>query len=489
MAKCRVLLFSCLLFSLLASAFFASPASAQVAKQSNDVLSSLSFTHEKLLPSQPVEPLENVQSFVGPTLQNGWAVFLMGANSGWQATVDGRTGQVALAEGGNVAWVPGRGNSLTNNDIAHLLGGRAKPDLAVIDSLARNYMPRVALLLGVDPKTLVLSQGRSGQPASYLWFADYDIVREGMPIEGARVVFRVNNGNLIQFGTENLPYRGAVVPPTKLTRDAALAALSQYIGSFGVADSFRDSGSLHLLPANLPNNGFAEGFKFGQGRGIAKVWQFIFHRDGVMGTWQARVDAATGEVLQLIDINDYVQAQATGGTYLNSPTTGSEVVRPAPYTNVSSGGFTNSAGLYNFTSGTVTSTLSGQYVKITDTCGAISQASDASGNIAFGTSTGTDCTTPGHGGAGNTHSAREPVLPGQPHQGSGPRLAAQQHLDQPGADGQHQPEPDLQRLLERLDAQLLQVGRRLQQHRSDRRRLAARVRPRHRPERRHRHRS
>ncbi|HSS75346.1 MAG TPA: hypothetical protein VLV54_01245 [Thermoanaerobaculia bacterium] len=46
-------------------------------------------------------------------------------------------------------------------------------------------------------------------------------------------------------------------------------------------------------------------------------------------------------------------------------------------------------------------------MKITDTCGTISQASDASGNIAFGTSTGTDCTTPGHGGNGNTHASRE----------------------------------------------------------------------------------
>src|SRR6202035_2733054 len=71
------------------------------------------------------------------------------------------------------------------------------------------------------------------------------------------------------------------------------------------------------------------------------------------------------------------------------------------------GGFSNSGGIYNFTSGTVTSTLNGQFVKITDTCGAISQASDANGNIAFGTSSGTDCTTPGHGGAGNTHASRE----------------------------------------------------------------------------------
>src|SRR5262249_25579005 len=157
-----------------------------------------------------------------------------------------------------------------------------------------------------------------------LWFVDYDVVRDGLPIEGARVVFRVNNGNLIQFGTENLPSPGAVVPPTNLTRDSALAALSQYIGGFSAADSFRDNGSLHLLRANRVDNGAAEGFQFGQGRGIAKVWQFVFHRDGVMGTWQARVDAATGEILQLQDINDYALAQATGGIYQNSPTTGPE---------------------------------------------------------------------------------------------------------------------------------------------------------------------
>ena len=99
-------------------------------------------------------------------------------------------------------------------------------------------------------------------------------------------------------------------------------------------------------------------------------------------------------------------------------------MRPTPFANVSSGGFTNSAGIYNFTSGTVTSTLAGQYVKITDTCGAISQASDASGNIAFGTSTGTDCTTPGHGGAGNTHSAREQFYQVNRIKEVGPRLAA-----------------------------------------------------------------
>jgi hypothetical protein len=395
----------CLTLLLLLSLIAAIPATAQVAKQGNDVLSSMAFVHDKLQQSQPFEPMDTAQSLVAPTLQNGWAAFVIGANPSWKATVDHRSGLVAFAEGGNIAWVPGRGNSLTNANISSVLAGRTKPDMAVLDTIARNYMKNVAGLMGIDPATLVLNPGRSGQPAGHVWFVDYDLVLGGMTVEGARVVFRVNNGNLIQFGTENIPVVGTAVPSGKLSQSQALAAVSKFVGGFSVSDSFRDNGSQHLLPANIPNNGFADGFKFGAGRGLVKVWQFIFHRDGVMGTWRVRVDATTGEVLELSDVNEY--AQVSGGTYLNSPTTGAEVVRPTPFANVSSGGFSNSGGVYNFTSGTVTSTMSGQFVKITDTCGAISQASDASGNIAFGTSTGTDCVTPGHGGAGNTHASRE----------------------------------------------------------------------------------
>jgi hypothetical protein len=408
MAKPRIVLASVL--TLLSLAFLcAAPASAQVAKQGNDTLSSLVFQSDRLAPSQPFESIDSAGSAVAGSTQSAWASFRLAAPVEWRAHVDKRTGLIGFAEGGNIAWIPGRGNSLTQNDLAGILPPGAKQvDLAAMETIARNYLPRVAGLLGVDPKSLVLNVGRSGQPASHVWFVDFDVLAGGQPIEGARVVFRVNNGNLIQFGTENLPAAGAVAPAATVARDQALAAVARYIGGFGSADSFGDSGSLHLVTANVPSTRSADGFDFGHGRGLAQVWQFAFHRDGVMGNWRARVDAATGEVLELADTNDYAVAQTTGGTFQNSPTTGPEIVRPMPFANVigGSGGFTNSAGLYDFTTAT-SSTLAGQFVRISDTCGAISQASDGLGNLAFGTSTGTDCTTPGHGGAGNTHSSRE----------------------------------------------------------------------------------
>jgi trimeric autotransporter adhesin len=407
MAKSRVSLWVRLTLFLIVCALAALPATAQVAKQGNDVLSSLAFVHEKLQAPDDIEPIANVRAIADKSLQNGWEAYKIGVgpNAEWNATIDKRTGLVTFAEGGNVAWIPGRGNKMSTKDLGVFLKSKTQIDLEVMDAIARDYMPRVKSFLGFNPNELTLNRARSGQPASHVWFVDYDVVREGLPIEGARVVFRVNNGNLIQYGTENLPAPGAAVPPTRFTRQQALDAVAKYIGGFQAGDSFRDNGSLHLLPSSVPSKRFAEGYEFGKGRGIAKVWQVVFHRDGVMGTWRARVDAATGEVLELTDINEYVSAQATGGTYLNSPTTGSEVVRPAPYLTAGTV-TTNSAGIYNFTSA-VTTNLSGTYVKLTDTCGAISQASDASGNIAYGTSTGTDCTTPGHGGAGNTHASRE----------------------------------------------------------------------------------
>src|SRR5436305_11392489 len=143
MAKSHVPLSARLTLFLLLSVVVAIPATAQVAKQGNDVLSSLAFTHDKLLPSQPVELMDNVQSLVGPSLQNGWAAFLIGANPNWKALVDHRSGQIAFAEGGNVAWLPGRGNSLTNSNIAGFLGGRLNPHLSVVAPIPRNYLPRV----------------------------------------------------------------------------------------------------------------------------------------------------------------------------------------------------------------------------------------------------------------------------------------------------------------------------------------------------------
>jgi hypothetical protein len=378
------------------------PLAAQVVKKSQDALSRRAFRSEELAESQRIEPLQSSQAIASPT-SAGWEAFRRRGSAGWQASIDRRTGLIATAEGGGMGWIPGRGNSLSAADIAaNLKGASRTPDLATLEAIARRELGTLAPLLGVDGQQLVLNQGRSGQPAPHVWFIDFDVVRDGLRVEGARVVFRVNNGNLIQFGSENLPSPGAKVPVTAIGRERAKAVVAGFVGGLTSKDRILDAGSLHLLPYNVKDTKLAAGFVPGRGRQLIKVWQITFHREGVMGTWRARVDAATGKLLEFVDANAY--AQATGAVFPFSPAVGSETVRAMPFADAG-GGATNSAGLYNFTTAT-SSTLNGPYVQINDTCGSISQPSDGVGDITFGTSGGTDCTTPGHGGAGDTHASR-----------------------------------------------------------------------------------
>jgi trimeric autotransporter adhesin len=388
----------CLVLCLTLAAALPAVAAAQVIKEPADPLDALGYIDERLSPQPVMEPVEDAESELEPGVRNGWHE--LRGNRAWKGQVDRRNGRIDFAEGDGIPWVPGRGNSLKQDDIANHLNGKKKPDLSTLESISRSFLPRVAHLLGVDVKSLKLDAGRSGSPADYLWYVDYNVELDGIAVDGARVVFRVNHGNLIQFGTENVPAPNAKAPKAQVTREQALAALAAYVGGMQAGDTFLDGGSERLIPIAVSDSRFNDGFEFGKGRDLTRVWQFTFRRAGSDGTWRTRVDAVTGEVLEFRDVNDY--AQVTGSVkFLGTPTN-----RPMPFANISSGGFANSAGIFTFGGSTVTSSLAGQYVRVVDNCGAISQSSNASGDINFGGTTGTDCTTPGSGGAGNTFSSR-----------------------------------------------------------------------------------
>ncbi len=395
-------------FAAGAGSWLLEPAAAQIVPPRPSALDQYSVVSPKLSAREENVPLAEARGTVSPAVGNALEGLRSTSGAEWVPMVDRRNGFVSLASGGGVTWLPGKAASPSAGD-ARAGSKAAAADLGGLESVARDFLTRVGAMLGVQSADLVLNRGRSGQPASHVWFVDFDVTSGGTPIEGARVVFRVNNGNLVQFGAENVPSAGVVAPAAKLTLEEARTVVARHIGGFTPADSFRDAGSLHLIPVALSSAPAAsfdrKQFNFGAGRGLARVWQFIFHRDGVRGTWRARVDAATGELLEFVDANQY--AQATGGVYANSPTTGPELVRPFPFADLSTGGFSNSAGLYTYGGGSLTSSLNGEYVQITDTCGAISLSADGSGNLSFATSSGTDCTTPGVGGSGNTHAARE----------------------------------------------------------------------------------
>lgn len=382
---------------------FASAWSSAAAQAARPGLSSVTVYDRSLVTAPALRPLDEVGTLVAPEVREAWDQFRASTKVDWRAWVDLQTGRIVSTTGRGIAWIPGKGNSLSPADLAARLGVVGPLTLSGMEKISRTFLPVVTLFLGVDPETLKLNLGRSGQLLPEVWSVDFDVKSDSELIEGARVVFRINHGNLVEIGTENLPSRGATAPAVQLSRERALEVVAQHIGGFTSDDTFIDQGNLHLIPITVILS------DVNSVRGLAHVWQFTFHRKGEIGNWRAWVDAANGRLLEFIDVNVY-EAQATGGVYANSPATGPEIVRPFPFVDLSAGGnttYSNSGGLYTFNGEALTSTLNGNYVKINDICGSISLITDASGNLAFGTSAGTDCTTPGIGGAGNTHAARE----------------------------------------------------------------------------------
>jgi len=368
-------------------------AGAQALREANDALSARAFDRAELRVDADTALLSEAASFVASDTDMAWQAFAAGQSAPWIAYVDKRTGKIDYAEGGNVAWIPGAGNRLASS---------GKVTLASLETLARQQLANVAGMLGVNPADLVLNAGRSGQPAVHVWFVDFDVLAGGRKVEGARVVFYVNNGNLIAFGSENLPAPGTRVPAVRVPVEAARATFFAHVDGFQAGDSIVDNGSYKLLPTAVASKSFAEGYAPGNGRGLVGVWEFSFRREGILGTWRGRVDATSGKLLEFYDMNEY--GSATGGAY-RSDRPATEVVLPLPWANVASGVYTNSAGVFSGTTGTTT--LQGQYVKMTDSCGSISKAADGSGVLALGSGTGTDCTIPSTGGgAGNTHATR-----------------------------------------------------------------------------------
>src|SRR5262249_42036323 len=131
--------------------------------------------------------------------------------------------------------------------------------------------------------------------------------------------------------------------------------------------------------------------------------------EGEPGTWVGFVDARDGSIHAFFDDSRY--ARVKGGVYPVSndqscPSGCEQPGYPMPYADIFESSQTaSSLGKFDCTSGTPTA-LAGPYVRVQDTCGAVSQTVTCNADIDLQSSAGTDCVVPGGASAGDTHSAR-----------------------------------------------------------------------------------
>ncbi|MBB5207287.1 hypothetical protein [Chiayiivirga flava] len=324
----------------------------------------------------------------------------------WEVRWDLRADRPNVVQGSGIPLLPGSGNRLD------ALQGAAAQDVAAVGTQVRALFDTLPDLLRLDALDLRLDTARSGSfgPDAALWFIELQQYHQGVPVDGAFAYARISHGNVVQFGTERVSEIAIDAKARQSREDALAQAWDQlaFSGDTRIVETI-EAGELRIYPT-LPG-GEAPGLAFtgmrGTGYTHVLAWRFVFRVQGNPATWQVLFDSHAGRVIDVRDLNVNADATVTGGVY---PTTNTdtEIVIPFPFAAVTNNGakVTDTDGVYDFTAGTATTSLNGRYFQMNDTCGAISLSNNTDGNLALGASGGTDCVTPGVGGAGNTHASR-----------------------------------------------------------------------------------
>jgi hypothetical protein len=443
LARCsgRSILNACAI--ALAAALVAAPASALVKPRTVTPLRDVAVSSPGFQATVVPQPLESVRSELGEAALNDVASLRAASGEDWAFYVDRRSGGMALVEGSGIAWIPGTGNTLAPPRTG--AGKPAEVSWSDLERIARGFVRQYPALFQVDESQLVFDErasvfvGEHGQLRNVV----FDQVVNGVPVDGARVVFRISHGNLVQFGVDRtIPQAAAaaVADAEVVSVDDARGALSSHLGGIATTDTFVEDGILTIVPHGVDEAGEYRG-PIGSGWSPLLAYRFTFLRAGGPESWQALVDARTGKVERLIDANAYaslLKASVYTVTNCTDPVNcvpGSANEAGVTMQNadlVFAGGsctgnacYTNAAGAFNYPPGAVSAstTLTGKYFRIVDACGAIAGSAVAPGNIDLGTSdpnpplnTNTDCapatrmsppqTGPTSGGSGDTHSAR-----------------------------------------------------------------------------------
>ena len=334
-----------------------------------------------------------------------------------QVYLDPRSG-IATSIVSRIPMIPGKGegNALDLAGVSSALGRKVSAiDSKVVADLTRKFIVDNSAAIGIDARQL--GGVRAVQVTDTIWNVRFPQVVNGIPVRFGQFVAVINNGNLTLLGAETWGNANVSTRPAIAESDVMNIGFA-FVGGRTVNDEIWEKPSLEIIPVAPQEFQSGEAFSGPLGAGYQHrlVWSFGFERKGEDGRFEVLIDAQTGIVLSFEDSNLYETKSVTGGVY---PLTDTEICPsndrcgqmfpdyPMPWADTGlavPNNFTNSAGLFNYTSGTVTTHLSGKYVAIGDTCGAVSES--ASGSIPLGGLNGQhDCFTSG-ASLGDTASAR-----------------------------------------------------------------------------------
>jgi len=256
--------------------------------------------------------------------------------------------------------------------------------------------------LGIDPVELTSLRVTSYGEDLFQIYAGRTF--DGVPVRDSSLTAVVGQGNLTLFGAHQWGDRTASSNRPQLSSEEAHAAAVAYLSPLTVTGEW---GAAELVYVPMARG--QAPVDVGNGYSYEPVWSVKLNVEGDGGNWELLVGAYDGQVLAHQDTNQY--AEIKGGVY---PVSNDGVLPdgielagwPMPFQDVTDGitNQTADTGGNVTLGGNLTATFNGPYVSIFDNCGAASLTQ--AGGVDWGASAGTNCTTPGFGGGGNTHSAR-----------------------------------------------------------------------------------
>lgn len=368
------------------------------------------FIAPELAVQVELEPTISLAPGRQASAKSGVAAFVQKAGGQWEMRWDRRSGRPNMIQGSGVALLPGKGNALAAADVG-LRAGEAVT-LATVESRLRTFIDDNSDLLSTKGLEFRLDANSSvpyGDGSTH-WFVEFAQYAGGVRVDRAHLFFRISHGNVVQFG-EELVAPVMISTQPSISRDDAFAAAWREL-AFPAGTEITEtlqSGELVVLPTQPAGDKAAESYTGPEGAGYAHrlAWRFVFRLADDPSTYEVLFDAHAGSIIEVRNLTVNLDATVTAGIY---PTTNSdpEVVKPMPFAAVTNGSakITDALGIYDYSGGTATTSLDGKYFKMSDGCGSISLSNSTDGNLALGTSGGTDCTTPGVGGSGNTHASR-----------------------------------------------------------------------------------
>ena len=314
------------------------------------------------------------------------------------AYIDLRSGRLASYMP-STPMIPGKGvgNNLRWNDF----NKAGKPDTHGQEQAAwqavRNYLRNNSEALGIDVSELAQSPRITSYEGGEMIHIHAPRVIDGYPVRDSFVKATVKYGNLILLNTHKWSDRGAGADSFQISAASAEAIADARLGNVTGTWGKTEPLFITLYNGKAPNG--SEGYRY------TAVYSVKRYADNEVASWEVLVDARTGKLVEVADRNEY--AEVVGGVLpvtndgIN-PDGVEQAGWPMPFADV--GGETTDTGGNFSATGTVSTDLYGPYVNINDNCG--SSSLSGSGVLDWGTSGGTDCTTPGFGGAGNTHASR-----------------------------------------------------------------------------------